>query len=112
MSGVLARFRKVSSEEYYRVALDIQQELTGILLSKKYVPESYRDVYSYPTLELCQQFLDVLAYDQEEAKHFIFDLYRRVQYMLTNLFRDKKCPPRLDKLCELLVIEEKLLCNK
>lgn len=106
--SVLARFRKVSKEEYFRTAQKIQDELTKTLLSRKVVPEELRDIFTYPTLNLCQEFLDTLLVGGEGIS-YIDKIFGRLQYLVQTLYVDEVVPTQIEQICILLLKEEALL---
>ena len=60
MSNVLARLQGVSDMEFYRVALDLNTELSAFLMSEKNVPKKWRAVYTYPILALMESLFDYI----------------------------------------------------
>lgn len=111
--SVLARFRNISSEEYYKVAVDIQKELTSILMNSNYISEQYRPVCTYPTLNLWQEFIDKVACQEEfDYQRYINNMYTRLQYVTQLFFQKKKLPSRIEKVCVMLITEENLLYHR
>ena len=60
LSNVLARLQGVSDMEFYRVALDLNTELSAFLMSEKNVPKKWRAVYTYPILALMESLFDYI----------------------------------------------------
>lgn len=60
MSNVLARLQGVSDMEFYRVALDLNTELSAFLMSEKNVPKKWRSVYVYPVLTTMENLFDLM----------------------------------------------------
>lgn len=121
MSNVLARFRKTSEMEFYKVGQELLHEIRSFLMNEKVIPKRQRMIYTYPIINLTQSMIDtfmqankIYAYTPEQvalrkelfqrAINNLDPIYIRLQSAVTDLWKetlfitDKTNPRYQDKI--------------
>lgn len=129
--------RGVSEMEFYRVAVDLNTELSSFLMSEKNVPKKWRSVYVYPVLSMMDSLFDCMedanaiwpypdeAVDERKRLqkcciNYVIKIYGKLQRAMRvvwwqKLHMDESSPERLriefhlTKIGDLLDREEALL---
>lgn len=60
MSNVIERYRRTSQMEFFKNALELQEDMMKFLLREKNVPRKYRGVVTYPIIEKFDELFDLM----------------------------------------------------
>lgn len=124
MSSVLARKRKISEMEFYRLSYELRSKLTLALMNDNIVPKRYRPIFTFPTLEIARHLIDhiIVAFNVYPNKQQFVDDRRamqkaaiddldmiddQLQYLVDTLFKgrvdaDRPLPGAIEECGELI----------
>lgn len=101
MSGILQRYRGISSQEYWRNADEMRILLTKALMRESIVPLRWRYVFTFPIIGLLRTLMaDIEEADrqarcskerlalQDKCKRDCEDILRELQYLISVLKAD------------------------
>ncbi len=106
MSNVIERYRRTSQMEFYRNALELQEDMMKFLLREKNVPRKYRGVVTYPIVAAFDELFDLMHQanriyaDAEESTakrreiqtaciRKVDEIYRLLQRTVSLLWKDR-----------------------
>ena len=91
MSDVLERYRSISSQEFFRVADELDVDITKFMLREKNVPKKYRAIAVYPLLEAFDELFELM----EDANRIRADTPEKVKERRA---AQQKCIDQLDTI--------------